>query len=213
MRMGTSNTMNKFISPKPQQGAIMIITLIGLSLLMLSALALIRSFDTSLSMAGNLSFKRDLVNQGERGMAKAIALFNVGALSTTAARENDSLANNYSAIMLNADSHGIPLALINSVSFSGLNINSVNKTFTGADVSDAAKGITLRYVIDRLCKNAGPASSTDTCVGFNQTLSPGGTILLAEKKVGQEFQPVYRISVRATGPRNTQVYLQTTITR
>lgn len=200
------NIMNKSIFPK-QQGAIMIITLIALSLLMLSALALIRSFDTSLSMAGNLSFKRDLVNQGERGMSKAIALFNTGALLTAAARNSNSLANNYSATMLNSDIHGIPLALINNTTFTAAGMSS------GADVSDSSTGITVRYIIDRLCTTAGVAYSSDKCVGFKQTSSQGGSSFLAPMKTGQEFQPVYRISVRATGPRNTQVYLQTTITR
>lgn len=185
----------------------MIITLIALSLLMLSALALIRSFDTSLSMAGNLAFKRDLVNQGERGMAKAIALFNTGALSTATARKSDSLANNYSAIILNSDLHGIPMALINNTTFGGAGMN------TAADISDTASGVTVRYVIDRLCTVAGEAFSNEKCIGFKQTSSQGGSSFLAPKKTGQEFQPVYRISVRATGPRNTQVFLQTTITR
>ncbi len=201
------NIMNRSIFPKQQQGAIMIITLIALSLLMLSALALIRSFDTSLSMAGNLAFKRDLVNQGERGMAKAIALFNTGPLVTEGARNGNSLTNNYSATTLNSDSHGIPLVLINNAAFLAAGMSS------GADVSDASTGITVRFVVDRLCTTAGVAFSSDKCIGFKQTSSQGGTSRDAEKKVGQEFQPVYRISVRATGPRNTQAYLQTTITR
>jgi len=207
------NIMNRSIFPKQQQGAIMIITLIALSLLMLSALALIRSFDTSLSMAGNLAFKRDLVNQGERGMAKAIALFNAGALSTAAARNSDSLANNYSAIMLKSNAHGIPTALLSNPTISGKTMFDVDISMTAADVSDTSSGITVRYVIDRLCTAAGEAFSNDKCIGFKQVSSQGGSVPLAPKKTGQEFQPVYRISVRATGPRNTQLFLQTTITR
>ncbi len=184
----------------------MLITLIALSLLMLSALALIRSFETSLSMAGNLAFKRDLVNQGERGMAKAIALFNTGALSTTAARSNHSYGNNYSATMLPSDSHGIPVALINDSVFSSSGMSASN-------ITDTSSGISIRYVIDRLCTTSGAAFSNDKCVGFKQIAAKGGSAFLAPMKTGQEFQPVYRISVRATGPRNTQVYLQTTITR
>ena len=47
-----------------QRGVIMIITLIALIVLLISGAALIRSFDTSMLLAGNLAFKRDLVNQG-----------------------------------------------------------------------------------------------------------------------------------------------------
>ncbi len=189
-----------------QIGAIMLITLIALSILMLATMGLIRSFDTSLSMAGNLAFKRDLVNQGERGMAKAITLFNTGALATTAARQANSLANNYSAITLATDSHGIPLALLNNTTF------TTTLGMTGADISDSSTGVTIRYVIDRLCTTTGAFSLTN-CVAFKSTASLGGSSTLASSKVGQEFQPVYRVSVRVTGPRNTQTYLQTTITR
>jgi len=186
----------------------MLITLIALSLIMLSAMGLIRSFDTSLSMAGNLAFKRDLVNQGERGMAKAITLFNSGALSTATAREADSPGSNYSATMLPTDPNGIPRKLI----VSDTAFSTATPTMTGADISDSTTGITVRYVIDRLCATAGKFDNT-RCVSLKSTSGQGGSATLAASKVGQEYMPVYRISVRVTGPRNTQSYLQTTITR
>lgn len=155
---------------------------------MLSTMALIRSFDTSLSMAGNLAFKRDLTNQGERGMAKAIALVKGGTLGTA-----NIAASNYSAAYLASDAHGLPLALINNSTFGG--------AFSGADISDTAAQIIVRYVIDRQCNAAGAVDVSKDCSFVN---------------VGNDsdpaFQPVYRISVRATGPRDTQVYLQSTVT-
>lgn len=203
----TNRHLRERIQLDKQRGAIMLITLIALSLIMLSAMGLIRSFDTSLSMAGNLAFKRDLVNQGERGMAKAITLFNSGALSTTAAREANSLSNNYSATMLATDPHGIPLKLINNTTFL-----ATPAMTAAADFSDSTTGITVRYVIDRLCATAGKFDNT-SCVSLKSTAGQGGSATLAASKVGQEYMPVYRISVRVTGPRNTQSYLQTTITR
>jgi len=190
-----------------QRGAIMLITLIALALIMLSTMGLIRSFDTSLSMAGNLAFKRDLVNQGERGMARAITLFNSGTLSATAAREANSLSNNYSATMLATNPNGIPLKLINDTTFAAA------PAMTGTDILDSTTGITVRYVIDRLCATTVVTFDHTRCVSLKNTASPGGSATLAASKVGQEYMPVYRISVRVTGPRNTQSYLQTTITR
>ena len=42
--------------------------------LMFSKLSLIKAMDVGLLQAGNLGFRRDLVNQAERGMAQALRL-------------------------------------------------------------------------------------------------------------------------------------------
>ena len=52
-----------------QRGVSLLIALIGLMLMMLGAVAMVRSFGTSSVLAGNLAFRRDLTNQGERGVA------------------------------------------------------------------------------------------------------------------------------------------------
>jgi Tfp pilus assembly protein PilX len=184
-----------------QRGAVLIITLIALVLIMISAVALIRSFDNSLSMSGNLAFKRDLINQGERGMADAIRLFSDGeALGDAPARNSDSTEHRYFATMQATNSRGIPTALM------------AMAENPGADTNDSEAKIRVVYMIDRLCKQIGDPSG-ENCIGYRQSAVQGGSEHLGGKKVGQSFQPIYRISVQATGPRNTEVYLQTTITR
>lgn len=180
----------------------MIFTLVLLVLLLLSAMAMVRSFGTSLTMAGNIGFKRDLANQGERAMAKAITAFNSGVLATSKAREADLPSAHYYAAQLGSDSHGMPLMLIKDSLFSG----------AGGDILDSDSGVTIRWVIDRLCHSTG-AFNPSTCVSVKLSDTKGGSNWQAAQKVGQEYQPVYRISVRVTGPRNTQTYLQTTFTR
>lgn len=181
----------------------MIITLVGLALILMSVMAMVRSFDTSLSMAGNLAFKRDLVNQGERAMVKAKAVFATGDLAAPGARLDNSQSNNYSATALPSDTHGIPIALINDAAFQSLGM-------TGADISDSTSGVRIRYVIDRLCTATGDFSAS-SCVAANVMTTTGGSGSKQAKNMGTP-QPVYRISVRVTGPRNTQAYLQTTMT-
>jgi type IV pilus assembly protein PilX len=187
---------------RQQEGVILFFTLVILVVLLLATTALVRSFDTSLSMAGNIAFKRDLVNQGERAMTKAIAQFkSAGALATSSAREANFAGSNYYATRLASDSHGIPTMLIRDSLFVG----------TAGDITDTNTNVTIRYVIDRLCDSTG-AFSSSTCVSVKLTNSQGGSSWNATSKVGQEYQPVYRISVRVTGPRNTQAYLQATFT-
>ena len=188
---------------RPQRGVIMIITLIALAILMIGGVALVRSFDTSMLLSGNLAFKRDLVNQGERGMAQAITLLSIGgALANEVTREANALGSNYSATALASDAHGVPVVLLNDASFTAATYTAAN------DIADAA--VTIRYVIDRQCSIAGPFS-TDNCTTTVTDQGKGGSSWQGCKMLCGTTHPVYRISVRVTGPRNTQAYLQSTL--
>jgi type IV pilus assembly protein PilX len=184
---------------RTQRGVIMIIALIALAVLMIGGVALVRSFDTSMLMAGNLAFKRDLVNQGERGVAQAVTLMSTGALASEGTRQANAVASNYSAIALTSNARGLPTVLFNDTAFAA--------AYTGADITD--NGVTIRYVIDRQCSTTG-AFSADACVTTATASDKGGSSWL--KKAGGGMRPVYRISVRVTGPRNTQTFLQSTLT-
>lgn len=182
-----------------QRGVIMIIALIALAVLMIGGVALVRSFDTSMLLAGNLSFKRDLVNQGERGVAQAVTLLSTGALAGEGTRQANAVASNYSAIALASNARGIPTVLFDDTAFTA--------AYTGGDIVDGA--VNIRYVIDRQCSATG-AFSADTCVTTATASDKGGSNWM--KKAGGGLRPVYRISVRVTGPRNTQTFLQSTLT-
>lgn len=167
---------------------------------MISGVALVRSFDSSLVLAGNMAFKRDLVNQGERGMAAAIlSMRGSGALSSETARQSDLGSSNYSSTLLATDAHGIPTILLNDGTWTAAGMRA-------ADIKDDVRRVTIRYVIDRLCSGSGAASAASCIVGAYG--DKGGTANV--KRATGTTPPVYRISVRVTGPRNTQTYLQTT---
>lgn len=196
-----------------QRGAVLIISLIVLVVMLISAAALMRSFDISLTTAGNLAFKRDLAQQSEQAAETILARFRAGgALIGVAAREANSPTLNYSATVLPSNPQGIPNTLLASdATFAG--------TWTGADI-DAGQGITLRYIVDRMCATAGTGSETpDNCSVADASLQPGGSSSdwqRAERASvggarGAVAQPVvYRLTIRADGPRNTQSFFQTT---
>ena len=186
-----------------QQGAVLLVTLVALAFLLLAATALLRSSETSNAMAGSLGFKRDLVNQAERAMKLAIDAFtdDAGTLATDTTREANLLSSNYFAAKLDSNSQGIPLMLLKDSLFTG----------TADDIEDSDTGITIRYVIDRLCDATGEFDYT-SCVSLNGSSTSGGSASNATLKVGLSYQPVYRISVRVDGPNESQAYLQTTIT-
>jgi len=178
----------------------MLITLIAMVVLMIGAVAMVRSFDTSSILAGNLAFRRDLTNQGERGIALARTAFISGALSTEPARITNLPSANYSSTKLETNAQGIPILLIKDSLFSSAGMSV-------ADSTDATQGITVRYVVDRQCMAQGAADES-TCVVAAGNADPGGSDWL--QKPAGESRPVYRVSVRVTGPRNTQAFFQTT---
>lgn len=147
--------------------------------------------------------------QGQRGIAAAEALLKTGALSNIALLASNQSADNYSASMLPSSANGIPNMLLDDSQWT---------MSTGNDLSDATTpmvdpvtgttwttGITIRYVIDRLCLAAGP-SSPSTCVISSSGQDKGGTSWL--KKAGGASTPIYRITVRVSGPHNSQTFFQ-----
>lgn len=186
-----------------QRGVIALFTMIAVVVMLIVSVALVRSVDSSLIVAGSIAFKRDILNQSERAIVVARkSLSSGGALANDVTRQSDSPANNYSASILATDTHGIPQLLLN-------NNRWASSGMAGADITDSTSGVTIRYVIDRLCTTSGPSSSAK-CVVSSLGNDKGGSDFLAARKAGGESPPVYRISIRVTGPQNTQTYVQST---
>lgn len=195
-------------SHRAQRGVVMIITLVALTILMAGSVALMRSSSTSSSLAGQLSFRRDLKNQGERGIAQALAALRTGTLSSSTTRQTSLGAANYSATKLSANAQGVPTLLTQGADA------FVAAGMTGADLGATGEnnGVTVRTVIDRLCKDPGAASDSG-CVRVPQVCtSPGvqsGSSVNATQI--QCMGTAYRISVRVDGPRQTQAFFQSVV--
>jgi hypothetical protein len=174
---------------------VMAITLIALVLLLIGIVATLRSVDTSSILIGNLAFRRDLTNRAENAIVSARAAFVSGGLQTEALRSADQAGSNYSSFKLPSPA-GIPTVLISDSAYEAL---------YGPPTPSSA-GITLRWVIDRQCLAAG-AFSTASCEYTASSSDAGGSSWL--HKPGGASRPVYRISVRVSGPRNTEAYFQT----
>lgn len=187
-----------------QRGVIMVIALITLAVLLMGAAIAMRSMNATLSSVGNFGFKRDMANRAELGIRAATTALTAGALATTASRQADNVGANYSASLLPSDASGIPLTLLNLSSPSDLNGAGV----AGNEITVAAEGLRIVYLIDRFCATAGAFSQANCLVKGTQTLggsAPGGALLPPP-------QPTYRITVRVTGPRNAYSFFQSTYT-
>jgi type IV pilus assembly protein PilX len=196
-----------------QRGVTMIFGLIALAIMMIGAAAMVRSMNTSMTVSGNLGFKRDLTNQAERATAAVVTLMNTGALNNELARQSTATSRNYSAKILPTNAQGIPDALVTDANFSTTGV-------AGNDISVTEQGVSLRYVVDRLCVNDGLADGSH-CQMSDLGAPMGGSASVTHRADDSAAmggggvlprQTVYRLSIRVSGPRNTQAYFQTTFT-
>ncbi|MGJ7581714.1 hypothetical protein ACSFA3_16145 [Variovorax sp. RHLX14] len=184
-----------------QSGVVLLLCLIVLVVLLAGGVAVVRSMNTSLQSAGNLAFRRDLVNQGEQALSQVLVQFKAGGvLAVTTA---DLPGANYKASMLASNPQGIPTVLVNDATFSSVG--------TAADLAGATADVKIRYVVDRLCNSSGiPASNT--CVQ-SAAAPTGGSAFDNGRRPKPKTATVYRVSIRVTGARSTQVFLQSSITK
>jgi type IV pilus assembly protein PilX len=209
-----------------QRGVVLLFSLVALVVLLIAAVALMRSFNTSLFMSGNIAFKRDLQNQGERAIDKVLPRFRVGgSLETDAARSADLKASNYSATMLPGNAQGIPDALQSDANFAAVGVVA-NDISEANEPSLLGQGVKIRYVIDRMatavgsCTTLGPnvcLMTTDiTPAGgsSSQWRTPTRTLSTAPGAAPPVTTGtvVYRLTVRVNGPRDTQAFYQSTFT-
>lgn len=207
-----------------QRGVVLLFSLIALVILLIAAVALTRSFSGSMFTAGNIAFKRDLQNQGERAVSKVLNDFRTGALNTIAARAADRLGSNYSATMLAVNGQGIPDALLTDATFASVGVATNDITPANEPSLPANQIKSIRYVIDRMCSVFGDETvlSSTSCMLANNSVSAGTSLtnlrgperagLTAGGSPAAQQGVVYRLSVRVTGPRNTQSFFQSTFT-
>jgi type IV pilus assembly protein PilX len=197
------------------RGVVLIFALIALIVMLIASYALVRSFNTTLFTAGNISFKRDMQNQAERAVPVVLnAMRAMGTLVTPESRANNLVTQNYSAIILAANAQGIPQILLGTTTaFDGL--------WTAGPILVPDQGVEIRYIVDRLCDAAG----LDTVLGSarcqivdNGPMGGSGSHLnVAEDSSSAgagatSLSIVYRLSIRVDGPRDTQAFFQTTFT-
>lgn len=194
-----------------QRAVVLFFTLIALLAMSLASVALIRSVDTSTLIAGNLAFKQAATTSGDAGIEAAI---NWLAATQTA---NNALN------VLNDPAHPFNITDLavrpgyHSNADPALNLtadatwNDVNNVLVGTDSS----GNTVRYIIQRMCRNANQPIQTADCLFSGALQDNNGQNIPLPQEVCQGAgcpvagqTPQVRITARTTGPKNTVSYVQ-----
>lgn len=196
--------------PSRSRGTILAIVLVVLVVMMLGGVSLLRSVDTSALLSGNLAFKRDTVNRSTVGLNEAFKVMtsanfsqysdsNAGCAVGVCADTAKWLGMNYSPRLLEADANGIPVILTDSASF--------DAKFLVKPV-DKKDGNVIRFLIERMCTDFGPSSESVCSVSDRVQIGRD----YHSPSLGSVSLPLYRITIRSDGPRNTQTYAQVIVT-
>ena len=192
-----------------ESGVVLFIALLVMVALSLAGIALIRSADTATIVAGNLAFKQAAESAVDRSIEQAIKkLFDpqpdpANSKPEIAVKTADLLAENYFACVQAEGGGCLP------PSTAIPEIPAVLKTKTGlTPVPVDLAGNTSYYVIERMCANNDPPTSS------NCNLTPTGGALGADAGT-QHYEGLtrpggayFRVTVRVEGPRNTVAYAQ-----
>lgn len=184
-----------------QRGVVLFIALIALVVMSLAAVALVRSVDTSTIIAGNLAFKQSATSSADSGFEDAITW--LAANSTAEIWTNP-------AHVLNVTNAGG--GYYSNFDETGLDITA-DATWTAgsADGGTDATNNAIRYIVQRMCRNANQVVTTTDCL-FGPSGPGGGGSQKAEPTgylgISSSGSPMYRVTARVTGPRNTVSYIQ-----
>ena len=180
-----------------QRGVVLFISLIILVAMSLAGVALVRSVDVNVLLAGNLAFRQGATMAAETAVEQARARITTNGLIP--AWYNDVSSDGYSATWQ-----------------TGADPRTTSSYWTNAITLPVdSAGYTAQYVIHRMCNSAGNPSGTISCVkaGASGTAASSyGAISYSNYALQLQGQnPIYRVTVKVQGPKNTLSYVQVVI--
>jgi type IV pilus assembly protein PilX len=199
----------KNFSAKLQSGFVLFVALIALVAMSLAAAALIRSVDSSVLVAGNLASKQSATLAADTSISIAQGRIQAGTINTAA----DDLPKGYYASVANDSDALNYLDLKDDATWTDAHSQLITSGLSpdiDANNKDVG-GNTIRYVVQRMCRSSG-APLTD-CI-FGQAVRGGSSNSNICDQNGDCFNsqqgssPLYRITSRVVGPKNTVSLIQ-----
>jgi Tfp pilus assembly protein PilX len=184
-----------------QRGMVLLVALVVLVAIMVAGIAMMRSVDSANLVAGNLAFQQAATNAADQGIEKAIAMLRTRSATQLAA---DDSSNGYFASMASNQS---PTGGQNWQSFWEANLKTA-----AVDAGTDQAGNHIYYVVHRECQANGLPGSGAQCVASPAvTTTSGNSEEAGELELTSASQIYYRITVRVSGPRRTESYVQSHI--
>jgi len=218
MKTLTNNTCRYRGVARKQRGVVLFFALIALVVMSLAAVALIRSVDTSTMIAGNIAFKQAATSSGDGGIEGAVTALNTWQTAMTAINNNVLIDPGCPSACSNVLNASDPANGYYSNADPNLNLTDSATWVNGSSkqvTSDDGSGNEIRYIIQRMCRNANEAPSKTNCLFSSAALDNNGQEVPLPSTVCQGSgcpvagqAPEYRITSRSAGPGNTFSYVQ-----
>jgi hypothetical protein len=180
-----------------QQGVVLLIALTVLVAMSLAGVALMRSVDNTVVVAGNLAFKQSSIQVADYGTQQAVVWLGANAPGT--GLQNTNTQRGY-----------ISAAPPDEPDWFGPDIWTNAFTLNGG-VADPS-GNVIRYVIHRMCQNPDSPPDENCLMFYPPSLAGEGQ----SKQVGSPAYDgiasyYYRVTTRVEGPRNNVTVIQTSV--
>lgn len=193
------------ICARAQSGLVLILTLIILAIMSLAAVGLSRSVDTANLSIGNIAFRQGSVVAGDRAVKAAMANFTIatsGWLATSSNTEG-TVTTSYPSLgyysTIQTETKGVPDPLINASCTTATTPYCVV-------ISDTQTQESIRYIIERLCVSGTTQATQAGCETWNFNAAGGSQD--DNVKAQTKTTPLFRVTARIDGPRNTVSYVQ-----
>lgn len=174
-----------------QTGVVLFIALIALVVLTLAGIAMVHSTTTANLIAENRAYDLAAVQVSDTGVESAI----VYLTNTILAHPDTAIANAYFPLTQALQPDGTPVA-----NWSAIPMSTIS-------------GYGVQYVIERMCTGTLPVTSLATnCMVSNAVALNNGSKQAGRPALTPPVSVYYRISVRATGPKNTTSLIRAMVT-
>lgn len=196
-----SSLSNRQPFARRQSGIVLFIALVTMVLLMLAALATLRSVDSTTMMTGNLAFREATTQVSDYGTENARRWL----IANAASLGNDNLGAGYHASIAATFN---PKAQANSYWTGEAVMMLPTDTL---QVGTIPQGYTVYYTIHRMCSTTGSNASCFNVQGGRVGLEDAGVPSYGNQPVEGVATPYYQVTTKVVGPRNSVSYVQTLI--
>lgn len=202
---------------KYQQGLVLFVALVALVVMSLAAVALIRSVDTNNLVTGNLAYKQSAAITSSYGMEAMADTVGTNPLAyAESSHPSDGYFSNcefVEGVAANRTCKDDHLYL--EATWTDANSKLADSLQAGISAGKDQYGNTVRYIVERMCRTDGPADATKCLMSLEDDGSNSG----CSNNVGTSTAglilpctsvpiPLYRVTVRISGPKNTVSFVQ-----
>ncbi|MEW6164074.1 MAG: hypothetical protein AB1642_03335 [Pseudomonadota bacterium] len=196
--------------PRRQSGLALVIALIVLVTMTIAGIAMVRSVDTAVMIAGNMAFRQSATTAGDAGVEAA----RTWLMANSSLLNSDSEGNGYYSSSQDAlDMTGNRTAgdTSDDVAWDGGEGISQPKC-----LAEDAAGNTVCYIIHRLCQDPNAPLDSSTCSTQESERAGSSQGAARPMETYQESgwsmvatMAYYQVTVRIAGPRNNTSFIQT----